>query len=87
MIECCKPIRFMCLSSRFIILGEENGVRAFSLRNLVREKVKRVKNIQGSGFPNGVIGDGTFGGSSQEIGCNGRVEGRIDQSIVFLLSL
>ncbi|XP_031255826.1 uncharacterized protein LOC116113803 isoform X2 [Pistacia vera] len=78
-IECCKPIWSMSLSSGFMILGEENGVRAFNLRNLVKEKMKRVKNFKGSGLPNGIIGDGAFGGSNQDVACNGYVDGRSDK--------
>ncbi|XP_044468407.1 uncharacterized protein LOC123197944 isoform X2 [Mangifera indica] len=81
-IECCKPIWSISLSSGFMILGEENGVRAFNLRNLVKEKTKRVKNFKVSGSSNGIVGDGAFAGSNQEVACNGYVVGRIDKHSV-----
>ncbi|KAI4352249.1 hypothetical protein L6164_006519 [Bauhinia variegata] len=58
-IECEKPVWSVSISFGFLLLGEENGVRVFSLRRLVKGRVKKVKNskIEGRGLPlpNGVI--------------------------------
>ncbi|KAL6961037.1 hypothetical protein U1Q18_038800 [Sarracenia purpurea var. burkii] len=40
-IDCCVPVFAISVSFGFLILGEENGVRVFPLRPLVKGKVKR----------------------------------------------
>ncbi|KAJ8751703.1 hypothetical protein K2173_025871 [Erythroxylum novogranatense] len=71
-VECCVPVSTMSLSYGFLILGEDNGVRIFSLRQLVKGKAK-IKNLKlnrnldlngkldtkGIRLPNGVIGNDT----------------------------
>lgn len=60
-IECSKPIWSVSISFGFLLLGEENGVRVFNLRRLVKGRVKKVKNLKsesrGPSLPNGVIGN------------------------------
>ncbi|XP_022772091.1 uncharacterized protein LOC111314714 isoform X2 [Durio zibethinus] len=84
MIDCLKPVFSMCMSFEWLVLGEENGVKVWHLRELVKgRKVRRVKN---SGLSNGVIGDneGIFSGgsSSSEIVCNGDFDGKIEKHSV-----
>ncbi|KAL5808130.1 hypothetical protein ACOSQ3_028821 [Xanthoceras sorbifolium] len=82
-IECCKPIWSMSLSFGFLIFGEENGVRVLNLRNLVKRKMKRVRNFDSNGnyetkslgLPNGIICDAV-------LACNGYLDGRIDKHSV-----
>ncbi|XP_059670565.1 uncharacterized protein LOC132316076 isoform X2 [Cornus florida] len=65
-IDCCKPVSAISVSFGFLILGEENGVRVFPLRPLVKGRVRKQKNLnsrvnndrivgQRSSLPNGVI--------------------------------
>ncbi|XP_008379521.2 uncharacterized protein [Malus domestica] len=64
-IECCKLVWSISISFGFLILGEDNGVRVFNLRQLVKGRVRKAKNLSSSsknegrnlGLPNGVIGD------------------------------
>ncbi|KAK2663056.1 hypothetical protein Ddye_001630 [Dipteronia dyeriana] len=91
-IECCKPIWSMSLSSGLLIFGEENGIRVLNLRNLIKGKVKRVKNFDLNGkyetkilgLPNGIIGDGVLNGSNKEIFCNDYLDGKIDRHSVYV---
>ncbi|KAL2551823.1 uncharacterized protein Fot_05442 [Forsythia ovata] len=59
-IDCCFPVFTMRVLSGFLILGEENGVRVFPLRPLVKGKVRKEKrvgrrlNLQ-NGLINGVV--------------------------------
>ncbi|XVF20572.1 hypothetical protein REPUB_Repub12eG0011900 [Reevesia pubescens] len=85
-IDCLKPVFSMGVSFEWLVLGEENGVRVWNLRELVKgKKVKRVKN---SGLSNGVIGDNdgmtiaTGGSSSSEIVCNGHLDGKTEKHSV-----
>ncbi|KAA8530549.1 hypothetical protein F0562_005258 [Nyssa sinensis] len=69
-IDCCLPLFSISISFEFFILGEENGVRVFPLRPLVKGKVRKQrpekKNLNGGldsdkfmgqrlNLPNGVI--------------------------------
>lgn len=60
-IECCNPIWSVSISFGLLLLGEENGVRVFNLRQLVKGRVKKVKNLKsesrGLSLPNGCIGN------------------------------
>ncbi|KAI9085536.1 hypothetical protein K1719_032379 [Acacia pycnantha] len=60
-LECSKPIWSLSISFGFLLLGEENGVRAFNLRRLVKGRDNKAKNLKsdnrGSSLPNGVIGN------------------------------
>lgn len=81
-IECCRPVWCISVSFGFLILGEENGVRVFSLRRLVKGRDKKGKNLRlggrGSSFlPNGVIGKGHCNEGHSEVICNGDVEGKV----------
>ncbi|PON93502.1 hypothetical protein TorRG33x02_107800 [Trema orientale] len=63
-IECSKPLFSISLSFGLLILGEENGVRAFNLRQLLKGRDSKAKNSQSNlkpdgrklRLPNGVIG-------------------------------
>ncbi|XVF71669.1 hypothetical protein PTKIN_Ptkin12aG0058200 [Pterospermum kingtungense] len=83
-IDCLKPVFSMSISFEWLVLGEENGVKVWSLRELVKgKKVRRVKNC---GLSNGVVRDNdgmvSAGSSSSEIGCNGYVDGKIEKNSV-----
>ncbi|XP_008230385.1 PREDICTED: uncharacterized protein LOC103329665 [Prunus mume] len=64
-IECCKLVWSISISFGFLILGEDNGVRVFNLRQLVKGRVRKAKLLNSSSktegrnlcLPNGVIGD------------------------------
>lgn len=61
-IECPKPVFSIEVCFGLLVLGEENGVRVFSLRQLVKGRVRKVNALQaGQKFrlPNGVVGDNT----------------------------
>ena len=63
-IERCKPLFSISISFGVLILGEENGVRAFNLRQLLKERANKAKHSQSnsklnsrkSRLPNGVVG-------------------------------
>ncbi|XP_011021212.1 PREDICTED: uncharacterized protein LOC105123353 isoform X2 [Populus euphratica] len=90
LIECSVPVWSISVSSGVLILGEDNGVRVFNLRHLVKGKVKNVKDISSNGksdgkglkLPNGVVGDDYFHGSSSGNGCNGVLDMNIDKQYV-----
>lgn len=44
-IDCCFPVFTMRVLSGYLILGEENGVRVFPLRPLVKGKVRKEKRV------------------------------------------
>ncbi|KAL2531570.1 Uncharacterized protein Adt_04921 [Abeliophyllum distichum] len=44
-IDCCYPVFTMRVLSGFLILGEENGVRVFPLRPLVKGKMRKEKRV------------------------------------------
>ncbi|KAI3876229.1 hypothetical protein MKW92_014359 [Papaver armeniacum] len=43
-IDCCLPISSITISLGFLILGEDNGVRVFPLRTLVKGRVKKPRD-------------------------------------------
>ncbi|OMO94716.1 hypothetical protein COLO4_16192 [Corchorus olitorius] len=82
-IDCTKPVFSIGVSFEYLVLGEENGVRVWNLRELV--KGKRVRRVKISGLSNGVTGDsdGFIGGSTaSEIVCNGYSNGKTDKKCV-----
>lgn len=86
MIECCRPVFSMSVSFGWLILGGENGVWVVSLRNLVKGKVRRSKNLSSSekllNLPDSVILGHGVGGSSSQIACNGCLEGKVERECV-----
>nr|XP_011467825.1 PREDICTED: uncharacterized protein LOC105352420 [Fragaria vesca subsp. vesca] len=57
-IDCCKVVWSISVSFGFLMLGEDDGVRVFSLRQLAKGRVRKSKpTALNSGLPNGVIGD------------------------------
>lgn len=89
MIECSVPVWSVSVSSGVLILGEDNGVRVFNLRQLLKWKVKKVKGfvwngkLDGKGLksPNGV-GDDYDPISSSGNACNGALDGKTDKHCV-----
>ncbi|XP_017974806.1 PREDICTED: uncharacterized protein LOC18602088 isoform X1 [Theobroma cacao] len=83
-IDCTKPVFSMSVSSECLVLGEENGVRVWNLRELV--KGKKIRRVKYSGLSNGVIGDsdgfGGGGSSSSGIVCNGYLNEKIEKHCV-----
>ncbi|KAK1433258.1 hypothetical protein QVD17_10167 [Tagetes erecta] len=90
-IDCDLPVFCISVSVGFLILGEENGVRAFPLRPLVKGRVKKSdkSKVQKLNLMNGIIagsngssvlyvksGKGT-GGSSNYMNVNGNMEEKI----------
>lgn len=63
-IDCDLPVFSVSISNGFLILGEENGVRAFPLRPLVKGRIKKADKLklQRINLPNGII-SGTNGSS------------------------
>ncbi|KAB2057494.1 hypothetical protein ERO13_A11G162300v2 [Gossypium hirsutum] len=83
-IDCLKPVFSISISFEWLVLGEENGVKVWNLRELVKgKKVKKVKNY---GLSNGVIGDNNGvsngGSSTSEIVSNGHLDGKIEKPSV-----
>lgn len=83
-IDCLRPVFSISISFEWLVLGEENGVNVWNLRELVKgKKVKKVKNY---GLSNGVIGDNNGvsngGSSTSEIVTNGHLDGKIEKPSV-----
>ncbi|GMI76992.1 hypothetical protein HRI_001368500 [Hibiscus trionum] len=79
-IDCLKPVFSISISSEWLVLGEENGVKVWNLRELVKgKKVKKVKNY---GLSNGVIGDSNGGPSCSEIVSNDYLDEKIEKPTV-----
>ncbi|KAM7268026.1 hypothetical protein ACFE04_010192 [Oxalis oulophora] len=61
-VECSRPVFEIRVCFGLMVLGEENGVRVFNLRQLVKGKMNTAKNgksqIKGVKPPNGVVGHG-----------------------------
>lgn len=85
-IECSKPVWSLSVSSALLLLGEENGVRVFGIRRLVKGRViRKVKNLNlNSKLMNGVVARGGDRGGKRsgvervlEGTCNGDSEGKI----------
>eukprot|EP00257_Ricinus_communis_P022011 XP_015581621.1 uncharacterized protein LOC8287239 [Ricinus communis] len=49
-IDCCLPVWSISVSFGFLILGEDNGVRVFNLRQLVKGNVKKIKISNSNGI-------------------------------------
>ncbi|KAJ6734969.1 hypothetical protein OIU79_002112 [Salix purpurea] len=89
-IECNVPVWSISVSSGVLVLGEDNGVRVFNLRQLVKGRVKNIKGINSNGksdgkglkLPNGVVGDDCFHGSSSGNGSNGVLDMKTDKQCV-----
>ncbi|XP_061979013.1 uncharacterized protein LOC133699669 isoform X2 [Populus nigra] len=88
-IECSVPVWSISVSSGVLILGEDNGVRVFNLRQLVKWKVKKVKGFDSNGKLDGKglkssNGDGEDNGVSSSSGnaCNGALDGKTDKHCV-----
>ncbi|XP_048230380.1 uncharacterized protein LOC8287239 isoform X2 [Ricinus communis] len=90
-IDCCLPVWSISVSFGFLILGEDNGVRVFNLRQLVKGNVKKIKisnsngnldmvngKLESKGFrlPNGMVGSDHHSISTS---CNGFLDGKIDK--------
>lgn len=93
-IRCSRPVWSLSISFGLLILGEENGVRVFGLRRLVKGNVvvKRVGNskLSSKKLPNGDHhgrhGGGDRGGKCRgggegvlEAACNCDLEGKIEK--------
>ncbi|MED6184838.1 hypothetical protein PIB30_051288, partial [Stylosanthes scabra] len=84
-IECSRPVWSVTLSFGFLLLGEENGVRVFSLRRIAKGRVKKGKNVplkatNGSDLvKRGGRRIGSGGDGALDLACNGDLEGRIDK--------
>ncbi|MED6160639.1 hypothetical protein PIB30_053287 [Stylosanthes scabra] len=86
-IECSRPVWSVTLSFGFLLLGEENGVRVFSLRRIAKGRIKKGKNVHskatnGSGLVKRGgrrIGSGGGGDGALDLACNGDLEGRIEK--------
>ncbi|KAL5080442.1 hypothetical protein RYX36_008863 [Vicia faba] len=85
-IRCSRPVWSLSISFGFLVLGEENGVRVFGLRRLVKGNrvVKKNSNSKLKQLPNGdhhgkYKGGGDLGGKTRggdEATCNGGLEGK-----------
>ena len=89
-IECSRPVWSVSVSFGFLLLGEEKGVRVFSLRRIAKGRVKKGKNNWNSKLLNGGglgkrggrrsgSGGGGGGEAGLEVTCNGDLEGRIEK--------
>jgi len=84
-IRCSRPVWSLSISFGLLILGEENGVRVFGLRMLVKGNVvvRRVGNLKSSlkQLANGDRGGKCRGGGDKilEGNCNGGLEGKIEK--------
>lgn len=84
-IRCSRPVWSLSISFGFLILGEENGVRVFGLRRLVKGNVvvRRVGNSKSSlkQLVNSDRGGKCRGGGDKvlEGNCNGGLEGKIEK--------
>ncbi|KAJ6926622.1 hypothetical protein NC651_010897 [Populus alba x Populus x berolinensis] len=88
-IECSVPVWSISVSSGVLILGEDNGVRVFNLRQLVKWKVKKVKGFDSNGKLDGKglkssngAGENNGVRSSSENACNGALDGKTDKHCV-----
>lgn len=79
-IDCRVPVFSINASGELLILGEENGVRVFQLRPLVKGRIRkeRRESSKNLNFPSG-CGSKTAGAEAiMEVACNGYLEGTID---------
>ncbi|KAJ6934954.1 hypothetical protein NC652_010054 [Populus alba x Populus x berolinensis] len=89
-IECSVPVWSISVSSGILILGEDNGVRVFNLRQLVKWKVKKAKGFDSNGKLDGKglkssngAGENNGVSSSSANACNGALDGKTDKHCVF----
>ncbi|XP_045818190.1 uncharacterized protein LOC123910945 isoform X1 [Trifolium pratense] len=93
-IRCSRPVWSLSISFGFLILGEENGVRVFGLRRLVKGKMvvrrvghsnsksslKQLSNGDHHGRSGGDRGCKSRGGNGVlDATCNGGLEGKIEK--------
>ncbi|KAE8668961.1 Detected protein of unknown function [Hibiscus syriacus] len=79
-IDCLKPVFSIGISFERLVLGEENGVKVWNLRELVKgKKVKKVKNY---GLSDGVIGANNGRSSCSDIVPNSYLDGKIENPTV-----
>ncbi|KAG6736818.1 hypothetical protein POTOM_060286 [Populus tomentosa] len=88
-IECSVPVWSISVSSGILILGEDNGVRVFNLRQLVKWKVKKAKGFDSNGKLDGKglkssngAGENNGVSSSSANACNGALDGKTDKHCV-----
>ena len=78
-IDCCVPVFSISVSGELLILGEENGVRIFQLRPLVKGRIRKEQRESKSlNFHNGYDRKTAGVEANMEVACNGDLEGRID---------
>ncbi|KAK7381114.1 hypothetical protein VNO78_33638 [Psophocarpus tetragonolobus] len=76
-LDCSRPVFSMHVAFGFVLLGEENGVRVFGLRRLVKgrsgKSVGNSKQMKNNG------GGGGRGGGVEAVNCNGDLQGKIER--------
>ncbi|XP_027357898.1 uncharacterized protein LOC113867098 isoform X2 [Abrus precatorius] len=84
-IECSRPVWSVSVSFGFLLLGEENGVRVFGLRRLVKgrggKRVGGSRQVRNGGGGRGERGGKCSGGEgvAEVVNFNGDLEGRIEK--------
>ncbi|KAL5148829.1 hypothetical protein HKD37_13G035799 [Glycine soja] len=77
-IECTRPVFSVNVAFGFLILGEENGVRVFGLRRLVKgrsgKRVGNSKQLRNGG--------GGRGAGLEAVNCNGDLKGKMERYVV-----
>ncbi|CAJ1947384.1 unnamed protein product [Sphenostylis stenocarpa] len=74
-IECARPVFSLSVAFGFLILGEENGIRVFGLRRLVKGKSGNKRFGNSKHLRNG---GGVRGGGLEVVNCNGDLEGKME---------
>lgn len=75
-IDCARPVFSLSVAFGFLILGEENGVRVFGLRRLVKGKSGNKRFENSKQMRNG---GGVRGGGLEVVNCNGDLEGKMER--------
>jgi len=75
-IECARPVFSLSVAFGFLILGEENGVRVFGLRRLVKGRGGNRRSGNSKQLRNGV---GVRGGGLEMVNCNGDLDGKMER--------
>ncbi|XP_047181889.1 uncharacterized protein LOC124848273 isoform X3 [Vigna umbellata] len=75
-IDCARPVFSLSVAFGFLILGEENGVRVFGLRRLVKGKGGNKRFGNSKQLRNG---GGVRGGGLEVVNCNGDLEGKMER--------
>jgi len=78
-IDCARPVFSLSVAFGFLILGEENGVRVFGLRRLVKGKGGNKRFGNSKQLRNG---GGVRGGGLEVVNCNGDLEGKMERQRV-----